>query len=177
MGCGLGEENNIQIETEEGRNSDNTEEISEYIDLLSETEPLYDIGNAVMESDGKFRAPRSLGVQFYKGEPVQLWALQDRESGSVDIYLYRQDGSRDLLFDHMSEDSFFGQGYLDEKRNYYHWQNDLKRGVLTKTLNWYYPEPCQVLTQGHWVTSFNWRTAGFLLSIWRTVPGSICLGN
>ncbi len=133
MGCGLGEENNIQIETEEGRNSDNTEEISEYIDLLSETEPLYDIGNVVMESDGKFRAPRSLGVQFYKGEPVQLWALQDRESGSVDIYLYRQDGSRDLLYDHMSEDSFFGQGYLDEERNYYHWQNDPKRGVLTKT--------------------------------------------
>lgn len=60
-----------------------------------------------------------LGMQFYKGEPVQLWASRQREGNTVSIYLYRKDKTRETVIETVSWDDTLSGGYLDERGNYY----------------------------------------------------------
>ncbi len=68
-----------------------------------------------------------LGMQFYKGEPVQLWA--SGEGDTVSVYLYRKDGTRDTVLETISRDKTRSGGYLDEQGNYY----GIADNMVTKT--------------------------------------------
>jgi len=94
------------------------EEEAGYYDIQAEAETFYDVAGSLEDASGV--SGNCVSVQFYKGEPVQLWALW--EQGRVDIYLYRMDGSRELLLEDTAEDYFFGRMYLDQEGNFYHWQ-------------------------------------------------------
>lgn len=60
-----------------------------------------------------------LGMQFYKGEPVQLWASKPRQGNAVSVYLYRKDGTRETVIETVNWDDTMSGGYLDEQGNYY----------------------------------------------------------
>lgn len=64
---------------------------------------------------------RVMGTQFYQGEAVQICA--DRSNETVEIYLYREDGSRELLVEGLAEDYYFGYWFLDGEDNLYYWRN------------------------------------------------------
>ena len=64
-----------------------------------------------------------MGMQFYKGEPVMIWAVRDRSNGLADIYLYREDGSREMLLEGMSDTYYFGNWLLDAEEGFYFWDN------------------------------------------------------
>ena len=64
-----------------------------------------------------------MGMQFYKGEPVMIWAVRDRSNGLADIYLYREDGSREMLLEGMSDTYSFGNWLLDAEEGFYFWDN------------------------------------------------------
>lgn len=65
------------------------------MELTVETGVLFD---AAPELKGAYGKGKFLGMQFYQGEPVQLWAsAPGTENGqeTVTVYMYRQDGSRE----------------------------------------------------------------------------------
>ena len=76
-------------------------------DITSRTQQLWDL------EEGPYL--RCMGLQFYQGEPAALWGsshtggnLVIDETGvhdGTDIYLYRADGSRELLFENLGYDS------------------------------------------------------------------------
>lgn len=79
-------------------------ERTEYYDFSTEAEFLFDLGlweqndqvqgvQATIASGGTFYLP--LCTQFWKGEPVQLWA--EVSQAGVNVRLYRADGSDELL--------------------------------------------------------------------------------
>lgn len=77
-----------------------------------------------------------LGTQYYRGEPVQLrqHSRYFDETGQVimegDVYLYRKDGSRELLLQGMPlERLAFGRYWLDEQGRLYVFQSDGIRGL------------------------------------------------
>ncbi len=69
-------------------------ERTEYYDIIVEAETLFE--HKQIGAQGSF----PIGVQFYTGEPVQLWA--DASSGKYDIYLYRKDMGKELLLEGVS---------------------------------------------------------------------------
>lgn len=76
------------------------------------------------------------GMQFYQGEPVQIWEKIRRNAAGryqySDVYLYRTDGSSELLW--QTELSFFYKVYLDEEGNGYCWGDTYKEsGALSET--------------------------------------------
>lgn len=86
-------------------------ERTEYYDITAETEDLFNLGlwekndltgsvQARLWDGGTVYLP--LGTQFWQGEPVQLWSVATKEG--ADIYLYRQDGSGELLYAMMSNE-------------------------------------------------------------------------
>ena len=91
------------------------EERSVYFDLQVEQKPFYDVAG----NNGDVYT-RFLGMQFYQGEPVQLWVVYDGV-GSMDAYLYRMDGSRELIMEDIPEEYRRGSGFLDRDGNYYYW--------------------------------------------------------
>lgn len=70
-----------------------------------------------------------LGMQFHKGEPVQLWASSQRGDNAVSIYLYRKDGTREIVAENVSRDDTMSGGYLDGQGNYY----GIAENKITKT--------------------------------------------
>ena len=82
------------------------------LDVVLDENDFYDV--AAELSGGTF-----LGMQFYKGEPVQLWASRPGRDNTVSIYLYRKDGTRESVIETVSWDSTMSGGYLDEQGNYY----------------------------------------------------------
>ena len=64
---------------------------------------------------------KMMGMQFYKGERVMIWAV--RNNGLADIYLYREDGSREMLLEGMSDTYSFGSWLLDAEEGFYFWDN------------------------------------------------------
>jgi len=78
------------------------EEPQEYYDILTETQQLFDI---VETPELHF-----LGMQYYQGERIQLWAEKKSktENGTLlmegDVYLCREDGSRELLLENLPYD-------------------------------------------------------------------------
>ena len=106
-------------------------ERTEYYDLFVETEDLFDVELWEKNPEAYYSGDiEKLGItvynllstQFAKGEPSQLWSVVS--PAGVDIYLYRTDGSRELLLSRLSDDdcSFVDAryaGYMDNNRNCY----------------------------------------------------------
>lgn len=62
-------------------------------DVKVENNAFYDVASEL--KDGKF-----LCMQFFQGEPVQLWASAvNREDSTVSVYMYRQDGTRETCLE------------------------------------------------------------------------------
>ena len=112
-------------------------ERTEYYDLTAETEELFDLGlwdeSALKETvqervrDGSI-VYLPLETQFWKGEPVQLWL--EVSSKGRNVYLYRKDGSGELLLENVSNEhsaysSYEGRHrwYLDEEGNLFCYYN------------------------------------------------------
>lgn len=112
-------------------------ERTEYYDLTAETEELFDLGlwdeSALKETvqervrDGSI-VYLPLETQFWKGEPVQLWL--EVSSKGRNVYLYRKDGSGELLLENVSDEhsaysSYEGRHrwYLDEEGNLFCYYN------------------------------------------------------
>ena len=70
-----------------------------------------------------------LGMQFHKGEPVQLWASKPQGGNAVSVYLYRKDGTRETVVETIGWDVTMSGGYLDEQGNYY----GIAKNKVTKT--------------------------------------------
>lgn len=69
------------------------------------------------------------GMQFYQGEPVQLWEKCCYDTGKYvysEVYLYRTDGSSELLW--QTSLHFIYKVYLDEEGNGYCWGDTYKDG-------------------------------------------------
>ena len=84
---------------------------TEYYDIQSKKESLF-AGQKKSDENGFF-----LGMQYHQGEPVQLWSLWEEEERRV--YLFRADGSRELL--NGMEDTENGVWYMDEDGDFYCW--------------------------------------------------------
>lgn len=95
----------------------------EYYDINATSEPIFQWGKETEGSPVAYKSNSLVGMQFYRGEPVQFWAvLAVRGELAVrDIWLYRQDGSRELLIKDISTSSPC-QAYMDSKGNLYLWQ-------------------------------------------------------
>lgn len=109
-------------------------ERTEYFDLTVETEELFDLGlwekNPELYSVSLIREGeiiyQPLGTQFLAGEPVQIWSEITKDG--ADIYLYREDGSRESLLqgisvDYASVDSKF-KCYLDGEGSCFFYRTD-----------------------------------------------------
>ena len=90
------------------------EEEPQRFDLQVEQEPFYDV------AANEDVYTHFLSMQFYRDEPVQLWIVYDGVS-SMDAYLYRMDGSRELILKDVPKEYRHGGGFLDKDGNYYYW--------------------------------------------------------
>ncbi len=101
-------------------------ERTEYYDVAVESEVLFELGMEASAArtialGGSGWLP--MGTQFFRGEPVQLWA--DAAPEGSDIYLYRKDGSRELLLEGYSTEYVASQSkpscrwYMDQEGGYY----------------------------------------------------------
>ena len=93
-GCGRGQES----------------ETVEYYDIVSDVDSLF------VQDRSKELPGMLLGMQYYQGEPVQLWS--DWMEGDA-VYLIRTDGSREDLMEIPKAKSM--HCYLDEEGNAYCW--------------------------------------------------------
>lgn len=83
----------------------------EHLDVVLDVNDFHDV--AAELQGGLF-----LGMQFYKGEPVQLWA-PGPGMNEVSVYLYRKDGTREKVVERVVLEQTASGGYLDEAGNYY----------------------------------------------------------
>lgn len=108
-------------------------ERTEYYDFRVETEAPFDLGlweqndqergvGDTIAGGGTFYLP--LSTQFWKGEPVQLWA--EASPGGVNVRLYRADGSEELLLQDAPEQyciyeriSDKYEWYMDKEGDFY----------------------------------------------------------
>ncbi|MCM1192204.1 MAG: ABC transporter substrate-binding protein [Butyrivibrio sp.] len=114
-------------------------ERTEYYDIIAESEQVFPQGLSMDAPDGS--SCIFLCTLFYGEEPVQLWAAahEGTNDGTIDIWLYRSDGSRELLLQKISEDYIFSaEWYPDQDGNYYYWINSAEisdpEGNLTEIL-------------------------------------------
>ncbi len=115
-------------------------ERTEYYDVKVEAEDLFSLGleekmlqekraTGLIAPSGITWVP--VGTQFLQGEPVQLWAEADPDGS--DIYLYRKDGSRELLVENISNEYISsrlrpsGQWYMDQQGDYYCYGNAMRQ--------------------------------------------------
>lgn len=71
----------------------------ENTDVAVDEDAFYDVASEL--KDGRF-----LGMQFWQGEPVQLWMSEPAtEDGKtfVSVYMYRRDGTREVCIERMDE--------------------------------------------------------------------------
>lgn len=92
--------------------------VMEYSDVQAESE---------MNFQREGRMDRATGTQFYQGEAVQI--CPDRMDGTVDVYLYREDNSRELLVEGLAEDYYFGYWFLDGEGTPYYWSTGMVEGI------------------------------------------------
>ena len=98
------------------------EEEQQYFDLQVEKKTFYDVAGANPEVYTSF-----LNMQFYQDKPVQIWAVYDGVK-NMNVFLYRTDGSRQLLLENIPMEYARGGGYIDQEGNFYYWavnQNSL----------------------------------------------------
>lgn len=96
---------------------------AQYYDIVSEEQSFFDVASANGRGAYFFRT-----MQFYQGEPVQVWSF--RENDKTNIYLYKMDGSSKLLLKGAPEEETGGNGYVDREGNYYYWTIG---GIISKT--------------------------------------------
>lgn len=98
---------------------------TEYYDIVAEQELIFqwepDTKGSPLSTSTKNRG-RLIGMQFYQGEPVQLWSVHN--GYMFDICLYRQDGSRKVLLQGPSKLPDYG--YMDQDGNFYLCNNSTK---------------------------------------------------
>lgn len=96
---------------------------TEYYDIVAEQELIFqwepDKEGSPLSTEN---ITKLIGMQFYQGEPVQLWSVP--QGFLYDIYLYRQDGSREVLLQGIPYPSY---GYMDQDGNIYLCKNSTTR--------------------------------------------------
>ena len=70
----------------------------ENMDVAVEEEAFYDVASEL--NRGRF-----LGMQFWQGEPVQLWMSEAVGEGEASVYMYRKDGTREVCIERIDEDT------------------------------------------------------------------------
>jgi ABC-type glycerol-3-phosphate transport system substrate-binding protein len=109
----------------------------EYYDIVSEVESLF-----AAERSGELKGVL-LGMQYYQGEPVQLWS--NWMEGDM-VYLSRTDGSREDLMEIPHAKSM--HCYLDQDGNIYCWEWFVGTGPDIDPVVWMFAasgqEVCQV---------------------------------
>ena len=95
---------------------------TEYYDITAEQEPIFQWEPDSENSPLADRRSSFISMQLYQGDPVQFWGIQAIRGQFMfwDLYLYRMDGSRELLLQDISMDSHC---YLDQAENLYLWKN------------------------------------------------------
>lgn len=98
----------------------------EYYDISVVSERLFEWEQEGEESGRLMPEPEFISMQFYQGEPVQLWREPNLDEYeflvSWDICLYRADGSREVLLKEIKE-AYNYHGYLDQEGYFYWWKN------------------------------------------------------
>ena len=96
-------------------------ERTEYEDIAVESEPIFQWDQEEGASVAK-KTNSLIGMQFYQGEPVQLWRIEAIRGDAMvfDLCLYRQDGSREVLLQAIKPEPGH-HGYLDQEGNLYLW--------------------------------------------------------
>lgn len=108
-----------------------------YYDIYAEPQTIFAWEESTGVSPLSDSGTRLCGMQFYRGEPVQLWEKFCYDDAGKylysEVYLYRADGSSELLW--QTSLPFFYDMYLDEEGNGYCWGNTYKEGegVLAET--------------------------------------------
>lgn len=101
-------------------------ERTEYYDIISESEDIFHLGlgaGSLSTALLQGAADIPLGTQFYQQEPIQLWAR------SSDIYLYRTDGSSEILLRDVPPSCIFCSAvsgwrwYLSREGDFYCWHD------------------------------------------------------
>ena len=110
-------------------------ERTEYYDLAVETEELFELGLWEKNPEEYYSTHierlgitvyNLLGMQFAEGKPAQIWS--EVSPDGVNIYLYRTDGSRELLASGLSDNdcAFVDARYdafVDQDKNCYCYRN------------------------------------------------------
>ena len=93
------------------------------LSLAIESDAFYDVASEL--EGGKF-----LCMQFYQGVPVQLWAsAADRASGTVSVYMYRQDGTRETCLEGIERSLGQHIRFRDSEGCYYSIDYDMTQGT------------------------------------------------
>ncbi len=99
---------------------------TEYYDLFTEQKPIFQWEQEQENSPLSIKRAKFNSMQFYQGEPVQLWEMPNLDQygllQSWDLCLYRPDGSREVLLSEISI-KYPHHGYLDQEGNLYWWHN------------------------------------------------------
>ena len=95
----------------------------EYYDITAIQEPVFQWEKGEEASLLADKANKLVGMQFYQEEPVQLWSVRVIRGEAIvwELYLYRQDGSRELLLPEMGMFAS-AHAYLDSTGNLYLWR-------------------------------------------------------
>lgn len=100
-----------------------------YYDLLAEQETVFQWEQEKAGSPLAVQGSKFIGLQFYRGEPVQLWLVPGYLGRRyvLNLCLYRQDGSREVIVEGIDVSKPY-RGYLDQEGNLYWWHNTLYTG-------------------------------------------------
>ena len=130
-GCGKQEEhkeNDLQDAPANTESAASASGQAGYHDIYAEPQTIFAWEESTEGSPLSDSSMRLCGMQFYQGEPVQLWDKYCyNDVGKYvysEVYLYRTDGSSELLW--QTSLSFFYNVYLDEEGNGYCWGNTYK---------------------------------------------------
>lgn len=96
--CGGNEEENVQT-SPSGTEGPPSSPDGENMDVAVDEDAFYDVAS-------ELKRGRLLGMQFWQGEPVQLWMSEPVTEGgetSVSVYMYRKDGTREVCIERMDE--------------------------------------------------------------------------
>lgn len=113
-----------------GCGADNGESADPF-DLYSETTQIFgtDAGEEIREQLGEqfVGSAALLGMQFYQGEPVQIWGGWKRNSDksvTTNIYLFRQGRAAELWMEGLPQDVRYHDAMLDEEGCLYSKEKD-----------------------------------------------------
>lgn len=147
----------------------------EYYDIYAEPQYIFTWeespeGSPFADADMYLR-----GMQFYQGEPVQLWEKVCRDDTGryqySDVYLYRTDGSSEQLW--QTSLHFMYDIYLDAEGNGYCWGNtyegdgDLRKAACSTLVKY--------LADGDILFTKEWRDGSFVQDVCSLPDGRVFL--